>query len=158
MNAQVSCTAKNQRGVLLLEVMVAGMLLVIGVTGLGAAQIASLRSMTHSDTTTRLLYLHASILDRLRLHRAAAVVGDLDLEVPRDTPFESIGLTVPEFHDLGQALLFGNAPAYLKVLCADRSDASCEVCVGTYSTAEDRDRSDAGEPPVNAICSTQRIG
>jgi type IV pilus assembly protein PilV len=73
--------ARAANGFTLIEVLVALVVLSVGLLGVAALQLTSLRSNHGSAMRTQATYLAYDIVDRMRANRAAAVLGAYDIAI-----------------------------------------------------------------------------
>lgn len=74
----MSVTRSDQRGVGLIEVLIAVVVLSIGLLGLAGLQMTSMRNAGGALSKTQANALGNDILDRMRANRGAALAGDYD--------------------------------------------------------------------------------
>lgn len=75
----------NARGFTLIEAMVALLVLSIGLLGVAALQLSSLKANTSASVRSQATFLAYDIADRMRVNRAAAVNGQYDIDFGEQT-------------------------------------------------------------------------
>lgn len=95
-------TGARQRGVGLIEVLVAVVLLSIGLLGLAALQTVSLKRSTTSALRTEAIGQSYDLLDRMRANRAQAIVGRYN--IPFGTAASGDDLAAADLGDWKAAL------------------------------------------------------
>jgi len=86
---------KYSKGVSLIEVLVAVIILAFGLLGLAGLQSVSLRNNTSAMMRTQATYLAQDIVDRMRINKAAAI-DDMSYEQPMASPTPAAGATSPQ--------------------------------------------------------------
>lgn len=72
---------RTQCGVTLVEVLVTVVILSIGLLGIAALQLTSLRNGTDSVSRSKATWLAADIIDHMRANRTAALAGNYNINV-----------------------------------------------------------------------------
>ena len=90
--SQVSPARRAQRGMTLVEVLVTLVLISVGLLGVAALQLTSLRNTQESYVRSQAAILAADLLDRMRANQTGFRAGDYD---------------APNFDDLGRAGTLG---------------------------------------------------
>lgn len=85
-NVQVCRSRSHQRGVTLVEVLVAVLITATGVLGAAALQLNSTKFNQLANTRSAAVFLANDMADRLRANRERAVVGNYDLALDADAP------------------------------------------------------------------------
>jgi len=78
------------RGFTLIEALVALVVLSIGLLGVAALQLTSLRSNHSSAMRSQATFLAYDIIDRMRANREAAVAGDYDIALGTDSDADTL--------------------------------------------------------------------
>lgn len=73
---------KCQSGFTLVEVMIAVLIITVGMLGVAALQIASLKNNQSALERSEAVVLTYSIMDRMRANRDLAAAGDYDIAMP----------------------------------------------------------------------------
>src|SRR6185295_1538044 len=76
--------ARRSRGFTMIEVLVSLVVLSIGLLGVAALQLTSLRSNHSSAMRSQATFLAYDIIDRMRANRAAAIAGKYDIAIDAD--------------------------------------------------------------------------
>ncbi len=77
---------QHQRGITLIEVLVAILVTAIGVMGAAAVQLNAVKFNQTAKFRSTAVFLANDIADRLRANRAAALNGDYDIAMDDDAP------------------------------------------------------------------------
>ncbi|MBU0537564.1 MAG: type IV pilus modification protein PilV [Gammaproteobacteria bacterium] len=85
-NVQVCRSRSHQRGVTLVEVLVAVLITATGVLGAAALQLNSTKFNQLANTRSAAVFLANDMADRLRANRERAVAGNYDLALDADAP------------------------------------------------------------------------
>jgi type IV pilus assembly protein PilV len=79
--------AKGQEGFSLIEVLVAGFILAVGLLGVGSMQLSSIKMNVGAYNQSQANIVITEILDRMRLNQAAYLSGDYDdVDTDDDAP------------------------------------------------------------------------
>lgn len=133
----------RQRGVGLIEVLVALVILSIGLLGMASLQAASLRANHQAYLRSQAVILARDVVDRMRANRPPALAGDYDIAL--DTA--ATGTTVAA-DDLKQwkAALEGQLPL---------GDGSVAVVAGVATVVVEWDNSRGAEDPEQLTVTTE---
>lgn len=96
-------TRRHQRGVGLIEVLIAVLVLAIGLLGIAALQATTLRAGQSSFERSQAVIQTYTILDRMRANVAQARIGAYDIPKTCDVP-DAGGLVATDLHDWIQGL------------------------------------------------------
>lgn len=148
----------KQRGTMLVEVMVAGLLLVVSVVALGSAQQTVLAAIHRAEIQTVLASLHGSILDRMRQDSQRAGSGRYDISIPDlHQPGEVAGL-YPYLEDISLTLHRHDADGFLQILCDNADALICNVCIGVFLPSDVDPSGQRPFMPGNRLCGRYQIG
>lgn len=75
---------RSQQGMSLIEVMIAVLVVSVGLLGVAALQLASLKNNQSALDRSEAVVLAYSVLDRMRANRDAAAAGGYDIAMPSD--------------------------------------------------------------------------
>ncbi|MBD2859876.1 type IV pilus modification protein PilV [Spongiibacter sp. KMU-158] len=78
--------SRRQKGVGLIEVMVAVLISATGVLGAAALQMNSIKYNQTASTRSTAVFLASDICDRMRANRANALAGNYDIALDADAP------------------------------------------------------------------------
>ena len=151
-----SRTPLHQRGASLIEVLIAGLLLSIGVTGLAAAQISALQATNRAEAIGELTLLQDSVLDLLRLYPGATASGNYNVSATGANDWSMLDQSHPALANLVRAQSQPVESIFLDNQCQTGSHTvDCELCIGYYSADDRSDLSEDADLPSRLIC--QRV-
>jgi type IV pilus assembly protein PilV len=156
MNAYLLRTpAKRHRGVSLIEVLVALLILSIGLLGVAGLQVVALRSNHGSFVRGQAVLLASDMADRMRANRLGVIsaagtdIGNYDsanvagnFQAAADNTCTQVGVTAPNVCTVTQMaahdrfewdqILDDRLPAGTGQVCIDTSGAACDGLTGVY--------------------------
>jgi type IV pilus assembly protein PilV len=91
-NDRVSMRLAQQRGVTLVEILVTVVIISVGLLGVAALHLTSLRAGQGSHTRSQATALANDIIDRIRANPRAAINGEYDLAFTDAAPITPTGL------------------------------------------------------------------
>lgn len=151
----------GQHGLILIEVLIAGLILVLGIGSLAAAQQSTLKTITAAEVSSLLVDLHGSLVDRLKLNPDAVRNGEFDIHwvhgVSNDSPTDSATSEFPLLSDILITLRNTGAQGYVQIQCDQPGSSHCDICIGIYQLTIGKEEIDLDLPPPNKLCSRQRI-
>jgi type IV pilus assembly protein PilV len=89
MNRNKKQLSQHQNGASLIEILASIAILAIGLLGIAALQMVSLKNTHSSGLHTQATISASDILDRMRLNRTGALAGDYDIAINTAAPVEN---------------------------------------------------------------------
>jgi type IV pilus assembly protein PilV len=142
------CGPRRQRGVGMIEVLVAVVVLAIGLLGLAGLQIRSLRdNQSASERGIAVVQTH-SILDSMRADRLNAINHQFDIAADATTP--TTGTTFPEI-----AITAWRANLTAMLGSAAKGSISCDGTLCTITVQWDDSRATGGSTTYSIVTKAQ---